>query len=321
MSFYTWSDTPIPFSDSMATTQRNTDFLPLVHASHITPAPSFWKRIKSGVADFWFTNPVVNLMCCTSPVTQQEVTLKRRQHTAVREALMTSLAYHDRECVIEAVMADVRADGYELQRDGPRDREATTAILPYVWTFEAQEPVEDEDPDVRGAPAIQGAAQEQGEQPPPNQVLMPEDERVEEVGEQQIVVFAPRPELPHAAPMPPPPPPPPVIGGDEERRDLRGVFFVPRFAASVVVAVRARVGQLPAGVPGNVLIVEREALRLMRKYNVREVDSVAHLPSIISNYFSADVHYRVETSTSRMTRFQRWLMGESQPPTAFAPLA
>lgn len=308
----------------MATTPRSTEFLPLVDASHITPTPGYWQKAKARFADFWFTNPVVNLMCCTSPETQQEVTLKRRQHTAVRTALMTSLAYHDHECVIEAVMADVRVDGYELQRDGARDREPTTARLSTPSAHRAHVPGYGTR-DVRNVPAPTEVAVEQGEQPPPNRPLTPEDERANQAGERRIVLYAPRPLIPFAAPTPPPPPPPiqeaVEVVVPEPRRDLRGVFFVPRFAASVVVAVRARVGQLPSGVPGNVLIVEREALRLMRKYNVREVDSVAHLPSIISNYFCADVHYRVETSTSRMTRFQKWLMGEAQPPTAFTPLA
>ena len=104
-------------------------------------------------------------------------------------------------------------------------------------------------------------------------------------------------------------------------RDLRPLVFVPRFAAAVIVAIRARIGQLSASVPGNQLIVEREALRLMRRYNVREVDSVAHLPSIISCYFREDIHYQVETSAARMTRFQRWLMSEPGSPSTFAPLA
>lgn len=105
------------------------------------------------------------------------------------------------------------------------------------------------------------------------------------------------------------------------RRDLRTVRAVPRFTAAVVVAVRSKVGQMSQDVPGNALIVEREALRLMRKYKVREVDCVAHLPRIIAAYFSCDVHYVVETAEARMSRFHKWLRGVKPRPTAFAPLA
>jgi hypothetical protein len=104
------------------------------------------------------------------------------------------------------------------------------------------------------------------------------------------------------------------------RRGLRPLQFVPRFAASVVIELRSRLGQLPSSISGNQLIVEREALRLMRKYSVREVDAVAHLPSIISCYFNEDVHYRVETSHRRMSRFQRWLLDLNDPQPMFTPL-
>lgn len=115
-----------------------------------------------------------------------------------------------------------------------------------------------------------------------------------------------------------PQPAPPL---DHTRRNLTPVKFVPRFTAAVIVELRSRLGQLPESIPGNALIVEREALRLMRKYSVREVDAVTHLPSIISCYFREDLHYRVETSVSRMSKFQRWLVGEAQPKPSFTPLA
>jgi len=113
------------------------------------------------------------------------------------------------------------------------------------------------------------------------------------------------------------PPAPPRPG---QRRALNPLKFVPRFSAAVIVELRSRLGQLPASIPGNKLIVEREALRLMRKYSVREVDAVCHLPSIISCYFNEDIHYRVETSVARMSRFQRWLLDIDKPQPAFTPL-
>lgn len=119
----------------------------------------------------------------------------------------------------------------------------------------------------------------------------------------------------HAWHQPPPPAPPGA------RRELKQLKFVPRFSAAVIVELRTRLGQLSDSIPGNKLIVEREALRLMRKYSVREVDAACHLPSIISCYFSEDIHYRVETSVARMSRFQRWLMDEESPKPSFTPLA
>lgn len=207
------------------------------------------------------------------------------------------------DSIIEATMGDVRDDGYELQRNGARDANLTVARLPYSQAFPNPNEL------VQHIPAAPVVAPTAGQRQGP---AMRQEEGVALVEDRLVAYVAPRVERVHEVVLPP---------VATARRDRRGVFFVPDFAASVVIEVRARVGQLPADVPGNKLIVEREALRLMRKYKVREVDSVAHLPSIIRNYFTNDIHYRVSTSQARMTRFQRWLMGEASPPPTFTPLA
>lgn len=103
------------------------------------------------------------------------------------------------------------------------------------------------------------------------------------------------------------------------RRNYTEARFVPRFVASVVVALRSRLGALKP-TEANKLVVEREAIRLMRLYNVRETDCASHLPAVLRNYFLNDVHYRVATSASRMTRFERWLHGATRPQPSFEPL-
>lgn len=99
---------------------------------------------------------------------------------------------------------------------------------------------------------------------------------------------------------------------------VQGVRSIPRFTAAVVVALRSKLGQLNPSIQGNELVLEREALRLMRDYNVREVDRAVHLPRVIAAYWSADVHYRVPTVQSRMSRFQRWLLNRPSAPPQYA---
>jgi hypothetical protein len=93
------------------------------------------------------------------------------------------------------------------------------------------------------------------------------------------------------------------------------VRAVPCFTAAVVTALRCKLGQRPGSTPGNKEVVEREALRLMRDYNVREIDRITHLPLIIRAYFNEDVHYRAATHASRMSKFQKWLLGSTKPVT------
>lgn len=334
----------------MATTQRSNDFIPLVHASHIAPAPGIWRKLKESFADFWFTNSVVNFCCCTSPDTQYSLQLKRRQNQAVRRELLSSLSYYSHDSsIIKEVAEDARLDGIDLLTDGPTMQ--TTAHLQMGLTIHPRVPrLVTPQPEPRtfltGSDQLRGmSAGDAVEQTDVVEALATVDtppvlqEEVDAVFQSPTVIFgsmAPIALLPrHGAlhqsshwmvdasvvPYNVPPSSTPAVETPPVPRDLRPLVFVPRFAAAVVVAIRARIGQLSVSVPGNQLIVEREALRLMRRYNVREVDSVAHLPSIISCYFREDIHYQVETSAARMTRFQRWLMSEPSSPSTFAPLA
>lgn len=336
-----------------ADNERHTPFLPLTGASHprTVKKPSFWRRVKESVADFWFQNPLTNVLCCTDPNTQIEVQLRRRQHTAVSAALMESFDYYGATSIIESVMMDMAVDGHVLFQDPAPTEAPVTTTVPVapaqgVALIEGEPtrcplaimPVAVAPPAVHAAVSVLELAQAMytplpvvNEEELMDRALVPIAHRPPPAGARDMLVLA----LAHAIYTPLP------VGDEDElaepsdvaiapvtvpsvtpRRGLREVRFYPRFAGSVVVELRSRLGQLGRNVPGNLLIVEREALRLMRKYKVREVDSVAHLPSIISSYFVEDVHYRVETSRSRMTRLQRWLMSEDEVPApAFTPLA
>lgn len=332
--------------------ERTTAFLPLTGTGHprANNKPSLWRRMKESFADFWFQNPIPNVLCCTDPNTQIEVQLRRRQHNAVSAALMESFDYYGATSIIESVMMDMAVDGHVLYQD-PAPTEAPVTLTAPT-------------PPPQGGALIEGYfTRPQARMPVA--VAPPVSHRAVSVLELAHAMYTPLPDVNEAelmdrtqVPIAHRPPPAtsrdmlvlalahaiytPLPVGDEDelaepsdvamtsateapaapRRGLREVRFYPRFAGSVVVELRSRLGQLSRGIPGNLLIVEREALRLMRKYKVREVDSVAHLPSIISSYFVEDVHYRVETSRSRMTRMQRWLMSEEIETTpAFTPLA
>lgn len=330
---------------------RRTPFLPLTGASHprTVHKPSLWSRMKETFADFWFQNPIPNFLCCTDPNTQIEVQLRRRQHNAVSAALMESFDYYGATSIIETVMLDMAEDGHVLFQDPAPTVAPVTLAQPSPPSGGAL---------IEGRPThcplaiMPPAATTVGVQSAVSAIEfahamytpLPNEEAVEArpivpvahqppvVTARDLLVLA----LAHAIYTPLPvgdenelaepsvvdAPAPVTVPTVTPRRGLREVRFYPRFAGSVVVELRSRLGQLSRGVPGNLLIVEREALRLMRKYKVREVDSVAHLPSIISSYFVEDVHYRVETSRSRMTRMQRWLMSENEVSApAFTPLA
>lgn len=325
--------------------------MPLTGTGHprATSEPSLWRKMKASFADFWFQNPIPNILCCTNPNVQIEVQLRRRQHKAVSAALMESFDYHGATSIIESVMLDMAEDGHVLYQDPAPDASVTTPALvapsqgvayvegeqthcpPDIMPVAVAPPAVYSDVSVLDlAHAMYTPLPDVNEGELVDRAVVPIAHRPPPANARDLLVLA----LAHAIYTPLP------VGDEDEfestsvasapaivptvapRRGLREVMFYPRFAGSVVVELRSRLGQLGRNVPGNLLIVEREALRLMRKYKVREVDSVAHLPSIISSYFSEDIHYRVETSRSRMTRLQRWLMSENEEPTpTFTPIA
>jgi hypothetical protein len=202
------------------------EFEPAVQDRHVRPDATFWRKVREGFANWFYTSPFANVFCCTDPGDHWDMQLSRRREEATRVAMAMSSNYRGRESAIQVAMDSAAADGYPMEIDKSVDQ-----------------------------PLVEVRA-----------------------------------------------------------------LVVPKFTASVVVALRARLGQRPQGTVGNRELVEREALRLMREYNVREMDRATHLPLIIRTYFREDLHYRVPTHRSRMSRFHRWLTGGDAEPS-FDPLA
>jgi len=81
------------------------------------------------------------------------------------------------------------------------------------------------------------------------------------------------------------------------------VRVVPKFAASVVLCLRAKFGNL-ALTEANRLLIEREYLKVCRESTVRNVDSVAHQQCIMNAYFTEGV---LDEQCTVRARAPRWL--------------
>lgn len=335
-----------PFPTIMATTQdatitcgpesrdcfdRNHELMDILPPSQRENGPywTFLGRWKENLAEFWFTSALTRACCCVDPGVHLEVQLRRKQHTAVRSALMYSLDYRGAASVIEATIKDVGDGGYVMLQDEEPcavppttlpettpasgvDASTSTSVDAATDTAIAWASTAAPVPGVPDLNTIPNAADV------PFEVVSLMAEMVSEVSGTPLVTPVERTITPRRGEFTAVP----AVETPVARRGMRAVRFVPRFAASVVVELRSRLGQLGSEVPGNKLIIEREAIRLMRKYKVRETDAVAHLPSIIGCYFAEDIHYRVETSVGRMSRFQRWLASEQSLSTpTYGPLA
>lgn len=87
--------------------------------------------------------------------------------------------------------------------------------------------------------------------------------------------------------------------------DTQPTSVVPKFAASMALMLRAKLGRLAPN-EANVLLVEREYLRVARKLNVRDVDIVAHQQFVMNAVFGEGILDSVALTRSRVPRWMRW---------------
>lgn len=92
---------------------------------------------------------------------------------------------------------------------------------------------------------------------------------------------------------------------------------IPRLVASAVVGLRMKLGRsaMDKDVEGNIHLVRRTATRLLKGYNMREVDAAAHLELIEEAFFGDDTHYFVGRARSRAckkSKFVKWLLGSER---------
>lgn len=103
----------------------------------------------------------------------------------------------------------------------------------------------------------------------------------------------------------------PCVKGDD------CVRVVPRFAASMVVCMRAKFGWLALN-EANRLLIEREYLRVCREGHVRQKDVVHHAQIVLNAYFGEGVLDHVATARSRVPAWLRKALGT--PPVSIGAI-
>lgn len=85
----------------------------------------------------------------------------------------------------------------------------------------------------------------------------------------------------------------------------RHVKVIPRFAAACVTVLRSRLGVL-GRTSANLLLVQREYLRLCRRRGVRAHDIASHQLHVMNAFFTNDVYERVAQSRRRVPKWLKW---------------
>lgn len=85
-------------------------------------------------------------------------------------------------------------------------------------------------------------------------------------------------------------------------------MVVPRFVASVVVALRAKFGRLTTS-EANRMLIEREYLRVCRDTSVRNIDVVMHQQFVVNAYFTEGIAEQVATVRVRLPKWLREAFG------------
>jgi len=100
-----------------------------------------------------------------------------------------------------------------------------------------------------------------------------------------------------------------------EAANATEVNHVPRLVAHATVALRMKLGlgAMDRSVAGNVALVRAEAAKLLRGWNLRDMDAAAHLLEIERCFFEDDTHYRVTTWRARAcarSKFVKWCLSK-----------
>jgi len=90
------------------------------------------------------------------------------------------------------------------------------------------------------------------------------------------------------------------------------VRVVPRFAAACVTCLRAKFGRLQP-TEANLLLIEREYLRVLRETSVRNADIVAHQQYVMNTFFNEDALDRTALVRARLPRWLREAFGAAAP--------
>lgn len=86
--------------------------------------------------------------------------------------------------------------------------------------------------------------------------------------------------------------------------DILPTCVVPKFAASMCLMLRSKLGRLATN-EANILLVEKEYLRVARNLRVRDVDIISHQQHVINAVFSEESFERIALSRNRIPR---WLL-------------
>lgn len=96
----------------------------------------------------------------------------------------------------------------------------------------------------------------------------------------------------------------------ETARGQRSVLLIPRFVAASIVSLKAKFGALELR-EDNVLLIQREYLRVSRDANVRACDVELHRQHVINGFFSEDVLNKLGTVRTRIPSWMRAAYGRT----------
>jgi len=98
------------------------------------------------------------------------------------------------------------------------------------------------------------------------------------------------------------------MGIDPVKPDIVGLLpacVVPRFAASMALHLRSKLGRLAPN-EANMLLAEREYLRVARGLKVRDVDIVSHQQFTLNAMFGETLLDDIALTRTRLPKWMRW---------------
>ncbi len=255
--------------------------LPQVKSAWSTPRKFGW-LIRSKILRFLF---------CVNDEMLEEVELECSVRDAIRDAMVAHKTGSGRQAVIDAMREVYDEQSYDIGSFAQAEQARLEAEL---------EKAKADTPPYVARPVVRFLLLEGGEALQSNSGSSADESRqtaTERQGALQQGVGSPDQPQEGAAENPA------VVSEPVQR-----AMVVPKFAASVVLALRAKFGKLACH-EANRLLIEREYLKLCRDTTVRNVDVELHRQWVINAYFNEGVTDQVATVRSRVPGWIRAAFG------------
>ncbi len=283
------------------------------YVGECAPRPSIWNRFSNHIKQWWQETlgetTVAQLLCC---VDASEYGMYQRDceiREDIRAAMRMQMGYAGGVTNVEDALHMSQRDGYPMTTVLKTIKSVTPVAVP------DEVPVE---PIVAQPPKVNTKSQPTPEKPKSSKRGGKREwRRKDRCDSESVTANGVEKEESGVADAKPTPPVVTSVAGSEPEPTVdmfidNRARIVPKFAAAVVLHLKAKFGALSMD-DANVMLIQRDYLKVCREHKVRDVDIASHRQHVLNAYFTEGVLEELALTRTRAPRWMRLLERKSGP--------